>query len=316
MLNTILVICTNSHYSKISVTTSIIKKFKTIIDLVVIHQGSNFLKKPGLRVINLPYQKGLSKARNTATKLFSQKSAIIWTDDDCITDKNYFKEITNIKKRKFDNKIAGVFGSTEAFESEKHIGEHCPSTFSKKMRMNTSRITNHATTIGLGNNMIIFSHVFKNIGGFKSWLGAGSIGKSGEDAEFIIRCLIAGYTFEYNQQLKIFHNKWVSGSVLRSQERSYISGGIAAYSFYLFQGVTECKAILLEHIRWCVKNILVDYKNINNRKPWEWHRNIIQILFEIEAVLWGLVIGYIFARIIPIPYKEDVVKRFYKSTND
>ncbi len=253
---------------------------------------------------------GLSLARNTA--LDACKTPIIaFTDDDCIMTKQYADALGRVATKKLSNTTALIFGRTAAYEKSVHKNLYCPCTFSKTDRSDIHTIVPHWSQAGYGNNMLVQKETVMSIGGFKPWLGSGSIGESAEDAEYTLRCLIAGYKIAYDPALLIFHNRWLTTSELRTQSLKYSCGGLAAYGFYYFQGVKECGPMLTDHVMEIAERIQNDLRSVRSKPMTGWH-HFVMISREVYSLFKGLALAFVFARIIPIPDKENVVKRYYR----
>lgn len=262
------------------------------------------------RYIHVPYQHGLSEARNTAIAV-SKSKLVAFIDDDCIIDTKYTSTLSAMNEVSLQKKnIAMIFGKTTAYQKHQHITQYCPCTFEKNSSKPIESIQDHSVAVGYGNNMIIRRDVVKNIGGFKWWLGAGSIGESAEDAEFIVRCLLAGYLIGYDNNLLVHHDRWLEKKALYTQMSQYRCGGLAAYGFYYFQGVAECKNMIRAHMRESWDSILT-HARATARDPQSFLSRMHAITSEIYYVCKGIILAFVFAKIIPIPANEDVVKRFY-----
>lgn len=107
----------------------------------------------------------------------------------------------------------------------------------------------HDKYIGFGNNMAVRKSVFDNLGGFRQWLGAGSVGKSAEDAEFAQRILIAGKTILYQPDIRIYHNKWLTSAAMKYQNLSYDCGEMACYGYFWAMGRSFAAPIIWRNIR-------------------------------------------------------------------
>lgn len=315
MISKEIVICTKNFSKKTFETIDTISlNLNSDQSVILINQSlkNEFKKNIKIKIFWTPKENGLSRARNLAIKK-SDSSILAWTDDDCITTKKYHSELSKIKTDFFlKNHYAAVFGKTLPYKEKSVKNKYCPCTFQKKSEKPIKNICKHWENIGSGNNMVIFKKTFEELGGFKPWLGAGSFGESGEDTEFILRCLIANYKIGYNPNMVIYHNKWLGNQESRLQNCKYKTGGIAAYGFYAFQGVKECNPIVKEELYKSLKNITEDLKiTINN--PREIFYRINTITNEFFYVIKGLIIAFLFAKIIPIPEKENVVKKFYSN---
>ncbi len=228
------------------------------------------------------------------------------TDDDCYLDKDWVsKAVVTLS----DPLIALVYGQTHAYHPEEHTGQICPCTFTKKPNKFTvtSHISRHWIDVGYDNNAVIKKQVFDAIGRYKWWLGPGSIGHNAEDAEFILRALIARHTIAYNPSMIVYHNKWLTIAEAKHQAHSYLCGGIAAYGFYGLLGVSECREVMQSYIAETFQGITDEMKALIHAR-----RSPPGFLYDVFAdlyhVCWGLLIAFFFAKITPIPPVENVVK--------
>jgi GT2 family glycosyltransferase len=233
-------------------------------------------------------------------------------DDDCIINKNWAQYAV----KTLDNRtISLVYGQTKPYQPNKHKGQFCPSTFKKNPNIFSvaTKLDRHWVNVGFDNNVAMKRRIIDNIGGYKKWLGPNSIIPAAEDAEFILRAQIAGYKIAYNPKMIVYHNKWMSKHDHENLIEDYTLGGITAYAFYAFQGVTECRRIMLEHVKFYFYKIKADVKKIIIN-PVHVGPNLKNIIHMIHDLTKGILTAFVFSKIIPIPEKENVVKRFYKTT--
>ena len=291
-----LVICTRNNAAKLELTLQyLLKLLPSEVQVLVVDQSSKPRKKSDrIKVIHLPNQKGLSKARNSAITAVDSEM-IAWIDDDCIITHEYVQELERISKLAAtakQKKLAGVCGRTLPFEKTRPSRDaYCPCTFSKLDNSPVKEVKTHWKHVGYGNNMIIFKHVFESLGGFKEWLGVGSIGESGEDSEFMIRCLNAGLEFQYDHELLIFHNKWLDVQQKSSQYMKYICGGLIVYGYYTFRGVTACKEDFKQELNSCLQQFVSLY--------WEFRQHPTHFLEYIKSVFLNI---YFFSKGIFLAY--------------
>jgi hypothetical protein len=109
----------------------------------------------------------------------------------------------------------------------------------------------------------------------------------------------------------VYHDKWLSKFEMENQSRIYICGGLAAYGFYFFQGVSECKPIFLDHLRFGISRIQGFSKDIFIN-PNQIINLLIYILQDAFYIFKGIFLAIIFAKFVPIPSRENVVKRYYR----
>jgi GT2 family glycosyltransferase len=172
-----------------------------------------------------------------------------------------------------------------------------PNTFSV-----TQNLGEHWVNVGFDNNAAIKTKIFKNIGGYKWWLGPGCLVPYGEDAEFILRSLIAGYKIAYNPKMLVYHNRFLTEKEFAQQTETYTYGGLVTYGFYAIQGVKDLEDIFLNHIKYFFYGAKSELKN----------KNIKNCFNKLRFLVKGLFFAFLFAKLVPMPEKENVVKRFYK----
>lgn len=272
---------------------------------------ANLYKNGDHKVVHLKLDTvGRSKAFNAGLKEI--KTGLVGiTDDDCFLDGSWTKQV---QKTLSDPTIGLVYGQTKAYKPENNKNKTCPCTFSKSPNKKTvtSRLGRHWIDVGFDNNTAIKKAVFDKIGGYKWWLGPGAIGVAAEDAEFILRALLAKIRIAYNPSMIVYHNKWLGPEEEKQQTRVYLCGGIAAYGFYYFQGVKECRSITISQIIEVFTHTKNDVRSYV-KKPYSPAKLLRNIFLNFYYLFLGLFIAFIFAKVIPIPEKENVVKKYYKN---
>lgn len=253
--------------------------------------------------------KGRSKAINSALGDISS-FAVALTDDDCFLDKDFLTEAKSALNKK---NVALVYGQTKAFRPFLHPGKFCPSTFKKETNefSTTTKLGKHWLDVGFDNNAVIKKEVFDNIGFYKSWMGPGCLVPAAEDGEFILRSLIAGYKIAYNPKMIVKHNRFLNKKEKEEQLDLYTYGGLVAYGFYAMQGVKELRQIYREHLSYFyyrAKDHLRSFLKNGSSKD-----DLKNFFYNFNFLLKGVLIAFTFAKVIPIPEKENVVKRFYKN---
>lgn len=187
-------------------------------------------------------ERGKTRGLNTAIPLCSAP-IIAFTDDDCIVTKKWLENILNSFDR--HREISAVFGSTYPNDPENHKSFFCPSTFSPNTPEHKMKHLQKWESVGVGNNMAYRKKVFTELGLFKEWLGPGSIGSNGEDAEMALRALGAGKTLLYNPQVRVVHDRWLTLRELNTQDLSYICGETACYTYLALNRVPGAKELFL-----------------------------------------------------------------------
>lgn len=228
-----------------------VKNFEVIIidqsDQPLNENSHKSLKKlPNLHLV--PYKKkGKCNGLNYAIEI-SSSTLLAFTDDDCVPDINWIKNIVSCFNKNFE--ISGVFGIVNPFQPEKNKNSYCPCTF-ENINPDAhfiSKPTNHWKNIGFGNNMAFRKKTFKEIGEFKTWLGPGSIGQGAEDADIALRALISKKILFYDPNIIVFHDKWLDENEKRKQDLTYLLGEIACYGHLSIQGHSFAKKVIKENL--------------------------------------------------------------------
>lgn len=249
-----------SHFD--NCLNKILKSVEMPLEIIVVDQSTNSKTRKlifGENIKLIKYfhlnSKGKSKSLNYAISKAKGK-IIAFTDDDCLVDKNWIKNI-NKTFNKHKN-ISLCFGKTLPYKSKQHKKAFCPCTFKKnpdKFGI-TEKPGPHWENVGFGNNMAIKTKVLKKIGLFKEWLGPGSIGSNAEDAEIINRSLINGYKIGYEPTMLVYHNKWLNEEKKIKQEWSYSCGGMACYGYFSFNGNKFAKKIVISELKNGLRSII------------------------------------------------------------
>lgn len=305
-----LIVCSNRENQKYQNIWKRLRSDLSPIHIILLTQGKANQQDQSYNAIRIRLESiGRSKAINSGLKIVKTRY-IGLTDDDCIIDQKWpAQAVKNLDNYAFDL----VYGQTKPYLPHKHIGQFCPSTFSKISNVESviNNIGKHWENVGFDNNAVIKKRVFDNIGGYKWWLGPGSIIPAAEDAEFILRAQIAGYQIGYNPKMIVYHNNWLNDPENEKLKYNYLLGGLTVYSFYAFQGVRECSETMLEYIYQFINRIKLDIKQVV-KQPYKINSYIKALVLNIFCLSKGLIIAYVFARIIPIPAKENVVRRYYR----
>lgn len=77
---------------------------------------------------------------------------------------------------------------------------------------------------GIGANLAVRAEVARAVGGFDEALGPGSPTHGGEDCEFLVRLVLAGYLLGYEPGAFVWHHHRVGSDALRTQLHGYAVG--------------------------------------------------------------------------------------------
>lgn len=241
---------------------------------------------------------GKSHALNTGF-IHAKNDMLAFTDDDCIVSKQWIPTIIDSFIR--HPSVSAVFGQTKPYTATKRTDAVCPSVFSVSGAHIISTPRYHATGIGFGNNMAIRKSAFKKLGGFRDWLGPGSIGLTAEDADIALRLLTSGHLLYSNPQMLVFHNRWITHAQARRQELMYAGGEMACYGYFYFQGCRFAGRIVKKS---CQKEIRRLSRSLFALFTLPWKRGTIGTLYWSFVVgiyrIWGMGIGWYFSKVQPI----------------
>jgi len=271
-------------------------KSSTSIETIIINQGDNSEIKniikhfPRLNIIyrHLP-KGGKSKALNKAFSLASG-DIYVFTDDDCITDKNWLKNIESFYNK--SPNVDGVFGKTLPYEPSKHRGLLCHTVFTKKNKFitNNPNITFYKD-LGIGNNMSFRANVVKKVKFFQEWLGVGSISKAGGiEGEFIYRVLKNNFTLAYEPSIVVYHDKWLTWEEEETLQSKYFIGTTAFYFYHLIKSKDTklIKNIFELRFHFTEKIRSVCNKIVHLKFPYQ---ELFFIFIDVKSFFKGMLLG-------------------------
>jgi glycosyltransferase involved in cell wall biosynthesis len=192
-----------------------------------------FRIKSGLNVVYVFEEKrGLSNARNSGIRN-AQGEIIVFTDDDCIPDKNWLFFIS--KEFEADPSLSLIGGRVELYDPN-----------DQPVTIRTSKERNHFTSIGQlfslipGCNFAFHRRILDALGGFDPDFGAGTRVKAAEDSDFLYRAYKMGFKMVYSPEILVYHNH---GRRTKEQvfnlNKGYIIGCGAFYCKHILRGDPE-----------------------------------------------------------------------------
>lgn len=247
------IICTKDrpHSIKNCLDSLLNSTFKPFEIILVDQSTKNDTRKMALQIKNLNIRyikaraRGLGYARNVGIAA-ATAPILAFTDDDCIVQKDWLACIfTSFSE---NSEIDGVFGKTKPYQSHLHVGNICPCTFTSVNDKEhvIQKPGKHWEHIGFGNNMAFKKSLFTKVGGFNVYMGAGSIGKSAEDAEFSLRVLVAGKKLFYSPHMQIAHDRWMTEVEMKRQNTAYVCGEVICYGYFALFGERFAQKVVLE----------------------------------------------------------------------
>lgn len=303
-MNITLIIGTKNRPSQLDSCLNAITKAITRDDNVIVvdqsDQSSAVLnrhtcKKYNLKLnlLYLPSRKtGVSMAKNVGVDR-ATGDILAFTDDDCLVSRNWFSIIRkSFQKYPF---ISGMVGSTFPHGQPPTPKHSCPCTHRVKKISFISSPRYHPS-IGFGNSMAFRKNSLNHQGLFKTWLGTGSIGCSGEDAEMLLSHLVNHKTILNHPAMVVYHNRWVTTREMQKLQHYYNCGEMACYGYYAIQGYQFAKKIVWHNL----KDSLIKTMRLAKRfLIFDWNKKLIHEiylnLFEILYRLRGLSLGCFYA---------------------
>jgi len=284
---------------------SLLNNSKTDYEIIIIDQSKNdstysLVKRLNNRNIHYLKQQTIGKSRALNIAINNSHGHVLaFTDDDCIVDNDWLKEIYSTFHN--NQNISVSFGKTLPYNPKKHSQRVCPSCFNNGNKIYTvTEPEKHWLGIGFGNNMAFKHSEFIKLGMFKTWLGPGSIGSNAEDAELSLRTLIKGGKIIYNPNMIVYHNKWLDQKEMIRQQLSYNCGEMACYGYFAFQEYNFAKLVVKNNLHK-LKKMYLDtwmYLLIFKLRTTLWRA--IEAIKYTWFVLRGLLVGLIFSYLDPI----------------
>jgi O-antigen biosynthesis protein len=284
---------------------SVLNNFFSDFEVIIVDQSDSqkskheilSLSSPKIRYFKLDSQ-GKSKALNFALAKV-RGDLIAFTDDDCLVDKYWLKNINNFFQENKD--ITGLFGKVLSFKPDEHRNQICLATFPvyKRKIINNPDII-HYKDLGIGNNMSLRASIFSQIGNFREWLGPGllDIG-GGEESELIYRILKKGYKLASDPKIIVYHNHWLSYSQEQFHQGKYTSAAMRFYFYYLLKKeklmIKFIRVRLEERIGNKIKILLRMLKRFDLKNIFRNKKEFIYISWELFCVFKGFSTGIFYS---------------------
>lgn len=268
----IIVVITNRTNYLDQKTIAVIEETKTETVFVKQRLKKTYFNHPLIHEI-ISQETGASRARNVGIKyaLKHQAKIFAFTDDDCIITKEW---INSIKKSFENSQINIIYGRTLAYKPEKHQKEFCPCTFSKVNCEPINKIETFWKNVGPSNNMAVSRKLICKIKGFDPRFGPGTNVFGGEDDDFTIRSLENGFLVYYDNNMIVYHNRWLKKKLMRQLTRKYTLSLGCVYGYHALAGNLDSKNVLLS----CFKSQFCNYSS----------RDCFMIIYLIIGVLFAI----------------------------
>jgi cellulose synthase/poly-beta-1,6-N-acetylglucosamine synthase-like glycosyltransferase len=146
-------------------------------------------------------------------------------------------------------------------------------------------------------------------GGFRQWLGPGTIGQAAEDAEISMRLLLHGRTLAYEPNILVYHDKWLTTRGARRQQIPYARGETACYGYYYFHKHRFARLIIARAFQRETSDLI---KWIGDLLRIRWNRKTLGSVWWISWSLLnrieGLVIGFVASHLDPLTVRSAARK--------
>ncbi len=274
---------------------SILKNRFQDFEIIIIDQStiySKIIDHPKIRYFRDRHH-GTGKAKNLAISK-ALGNIISFTDDDCVVPDNWLELISSSFNENADIKV--VFGKVLPYKPLSHVGKICPCIFENRRTDIIRKPCLHSRNIGFGNNMAFKRDLFEKIGGFKEWLGPGSIGQNAEDAEYAQRVLLNNYQILYNPKVKVHHNRWLTGKESSQQSLVYLCGEMACYGYLGLGGLTLGKEVVTDRFHFLSAEIFASWKRfikLEGQSP------LVKSLQKVIYASWGLILALVYSYLDP-----------------
>jgi glycosyltransferase involved in cell wall biosynthesis len=218
-----LIVCTVGRHDLLArLLASLKTQTSTAFELIVVDQSDSKEIEENLKsfsagqsVRHIRSEKGLSRARNVGL-LHAQGDIVGFPDDDCWYGDRVIEQVLQI----FDSPESGVLtGRTVDREGTDSVSFHRPE----------SGIIDRHNVFDSGNSNTLFARIAaaKDVGGFDETLGVGAATpfQSGEETDFLLRCLKKGYQLYYDRDFNVHHDQTDSSAAVQvARARAYSQG--------------------------------------------------------------------------------------------
>jgi GT2 family glycosyltransferase len=211
-------------------------------------------------------QRGLAHGRNFAV-CHSQGDIIACTDDDCDVSPDWLPQIARAFKS--ENRVGLVFGRVAAGPHDASKG--LIPCYELRNAFLARSIKDKTHIDGMGACMAFKRTVWEALSGFDSMLGVGALFNSGDDNDFVIRALLAGFWIYETPDICVVHNGFRTWTELNSLVFNYMFGTGALFAKH-FKLKPWIILRLLSSVlwRWLFKRPLIKYGTRTRR----WYRLI------------------------------------------
>ena len=279
-----LVLCTRNRlpFLKASLGRILELRCRAPWQLIVVDNGSTDATWSWLRTIGPPCgatfealqepAAGLSRARNAGVRA-ARGQIVAFTDDDCYPTGSYLNDLLDV----FASPEIDYCGGRVLLYDSKDLPVTIQTSVTPLLFPPKTFIPPGAIH---GANMAFRRRVLETTGPFDVLLGSGSVGKSGEDCDLILRASWCGYSGLYAPTSTIMHhhrrNTQVQG---RRLERDYDLGRGAFYIKHILGRPT--RLLVLKNWYWSVRTLKLRgaarlAREVQGALTYLWHDRVLR----------------------------------------
>lgn len=248
------VLCTRDRAAQLRVAlSSVLRAAGPEVDVVVVDNAPRTaetkevvdeLADPRVRYLLEP-RPGLSVARNTGARA-AGGGIIAFTDDDVRVDEGWLEGLRRgFTRAERVGCVTGLVPSGELETAPQHFFDakvHWSSSTTPRLydldrhRAESVLYPYASGVVGTGANFAVSRAAFEELGGFDEALGAGAPTRGGEDLDWFVRTLTAGWTIAYEPSAVVWHWHRREVEALADQLFGYGSGLTAYLVKHLLTG--------------------------------------------------------------------------------
>lgn len=264
------VVCTRDRHEKLAVCIEALKRLDyPQYEIMIVDNSSDPLptrqvvEQAGVTYTRVP-GKGLSRARNAALAL-SGTRWVAFTDDDCIPEPNWLRELVRPLQDTNCASVTGLVLPAElenaaeiTFEIYGGLGRGYQDRTWDGWSISKSRYRPVETwRMGAGANMLIDAPRVLELGGYDLDLGAGAAAPCSEDTDVWYRLLRCWHTVHYTPRAIVNHHHRSSPQELRKQIYAYAKGHAAYHwrCFWLYRDHRSLLHLVYHMPKWFRKNL-------------------------------------------------------------
>jgi hypothetical protein len=205
--------------------------------------------------------RGLAAARNQGIR-HSHTPLVAFTDDDCVATPQWLAAIADAFA--LDPAIGVIFGTVAAPAYDRARG-FIPA-YGVARAFTAHSVAQKSLIEGFGASMAVRRTTWETLGGFDELMGAGSALCAGEDTDFAIRALIAGYKVHETPAAVVTHFGFRAWGEAHATIAGYMTGlGAANAKMLRLGGIRAWPPVAQLAWRWMAGHPVADLNHVPPR---------------------------------------------------